>query len=273
MTDNPDPTSDLFGMVDSLASIEGGPGEDGLAFAAAYMAEGEMDFSILARFQSPEQVARREQRAAWRRANDWAGLSHYRNANTERQGQAAKVVFIGDSITEMWAVAEPDLFRDGVINRGVSGQTSPQILLRFMADVIALKPRAVHLMCGVNDVAGNTGPTTADDYRNNILAMLDLARAHGVSVILGSLTPVGDMPWAPQIRNARERVAELNAWLAEVAQTQGLIFVDYFSALAADDRGMRADFTRDGVHPGRSGYAAMRPLTEAALQRALAGGV
>lgn len=270
MADSPDPTSDLAGMVDSLASIEGGPGEDGLAFARAYMAGGEMDVSVLAHFQSPEQVALREQRAAWRRANDWAGLSHYRNANAAPGGQPAKVVFIGDSITEMWGVAQPDLFSDGVINRGVSGQTSPQILLRFMADVVALKPRVVHLMCGVNDVAGNTGPTTAEDYRNNVLAMLDLAQAHGVTVVLGGLTPVGDMPWAPQIRNARERVAELNAWLTGLAEARGLTFIDYFSALAAEDRSMRADFTRDGVHPGRTGYAAMRPLTDAALAKALA---
>src|SRR5690606_2994033 len=123
---------------------------------------------------------------------------------------------------------QPDLFSDGVVNRGVSGQTSPQILLRFMADVIALRPRAVHLMCGVNDVAGNTGPTTVDDYKNNILAMLDLASVHGMSVIVGSLTPVGDMPWAPHIGNARERVAEINSWLSNLAEARGLMFVDYF---------------------------------------------
>ncbi len=269
MVDDLKPMSDLVGMVDSLASIEGGPGEDGLAFARAYMADGEMDLSALARFQSPEQVARREARAVWRKANDWAGLSHYRNANAALAGAATQVVFIGDSITEMWAVAQPNLFNDGVVNRGVSGQTSPQILLRFMADVVALRPRVVHLMCGVNDVAGNTGPTTVEDYQNNMRAMLDLARVHGVTVILGGLTPVGDMPWAPQILNAREKVAELNAWLKDLAAGRGLIFVDYFRVLALEGRTMPPAFTRDGVHPGRAGYAAMRPLTDAALAEAL----
>lgn len=269
MAEDAERMADLVGMVDSLASIEGGPGEDGLAFARAYMADGEMDLAALARFQSPEQIVRREARAAWRKANDWAALSHYRNANAALAGTATRVVFIGDSITEMWAVAQPDLFNDGVVNRGVSGQTSPQVLLRFMADVVALRPRVVHLMCGVNDVAGNTGPTTAEDYKNNMRAMLDLAQIHQLTVVLGGLTPVGDMPWAPRILNARERVAELNGWLAALADERDLIFVDYFRALALEGRTMPPEFTRDGVHPGRAGYAAMRPLTDAALAEAL----
>lgn len=256
-------------MVDSLLDQEGGAAEDALAFARAYMAEGEMDPQVIARIRDPEQVALRAERAAALRERDWAALGHYRRANAALQGQPVEAVFLGDSITEMWGVAQPDLFTGGLVNRGISGQTSPQMLVRFMTDVIALKPRAVHLMCGINDVAGNTGPTTPQDYRNNILAMLDLAQAHGVRAILASLTPITGLTWAPEVQRPRERVAELNAWLAETAARRGLIHADYVPALADETGAPRPEFTRDGVHPRAAGYCAMRPVAEAALARAL----
>ncbi|NQE64436.1 GDSL-type esterase/lipase family protein [Caulobacter sp. RHG1] len=253
------------GMVDHLPGY-GGASADELAFARAYLADGEMDPAVLAMLGDAERIAARDQIKAQRRADDFAALGHYRDANAALGGQAADVVFIGDSITEMWAIAQPDLFANGIVGRGVSGQTSAQILLRFMPDVVALKPRAVHLMCGVNDVAGNTGPTTPEDYRHNIQAMADLARAHDITVILGSLTPVTALPWAPEVRDPRGRVPALNAWLSDFARENGLTFVDYFAALADADGALRADLTRDGVHPQTRGYHLMRPLAEAAMR-------
>lgn len=256
-------------MVDSLLDQEGGPAEDALMFAQAYMAEGEMDPRVIARIRDPEQVALRAERATELRKRDWAALSHYRRANADLAGQPVEAVFLGDSITEMWGVAQPDLFTGGVVNRGISGQTSPQMLVRFMPDVIALKPRAVHILCGVNDVAGNTGPTTPQDYRNNILAMLDLAQAHGVTVILASLAPIIGLVWTPEVQRPRERVAELNAWIAGTVAARGLVPADYVSVLADENGALRPEFTRDGVHPHSAGYRAMRPVADAALQKAL----
>ena len=227
-----------------------------------------MDPALLARVRDPELIAERARAAELQRATDWPALGPYRRANAEVTGPV-DVVLIGDSITEMWRIAQPDLFSGGVHNRGISGQTSPQILIRFMPDVVALKPRAVHLMCGVNDIAGNTGATTPRDYRNNILAMLDLAKAHGIAVILCSLTPFRTLSWAPEAEDAGPRVAELNRWLKAVSVERGLVHADYFPVLADSDGAMRAEFTRDGVHPGALGYQAMRPVADAAIAEAL----
>ena len=254
----------MKGMVDDLPGY-GAASDDELAFARAYLADGEMDPAVMAMLANPARIAERDRIKAQRRADDFAALGHYRDANAALAGQPVDVVFIGDSITEMWPIAHPDLFTNGVVGRGVSGQTSTQILLRFMADVVALKPRAVHLMCGVNDVAGNTGPSTPQDYQNNVQAMVDLARAHGISVILGSLTPVTGFPWAPEVRDPRGRVIALNTWLSACARENGLTFVDYFAVLADAKNGLRADLARDGIHPQARGYDLMRPLAEAAL--------
>jgi lysophospholipase L1-like esterase len=253
-------------MVDRLSGYGGASAEE-LAFARAYLAEGEMDPAVLSMLGDVDRVAERERLKAQRKADDWPALGHYREANAALSGQAVDVVFIGDSITEMWAVAQPDLFADGVVCRGISGQTSAQMLLRFMADVVALRPRLVHLMCGVNDVAGNTGPTTPDDFRNNVRAMVQLAVANGINVALGSLTPVTGLPWAPEVQDPRGRVPELNAWLQAFATEQGLDFADYFSVLADPEDALSADLTRDGVHPQIRGYDLMRPVAEAAIAR------
>lgn len=257
------------GMVDWLDSRGFGPSPDELAFVAAYLSPEEMDMAaLMARF-SPEALAAREQRKADRRGRDWPALSQYRDANAALADQAVDIVFIGDSITEFWGYAQPNLFVDGVVNRGISGQTSPQILLRFMADVVALKPRAVHLMCGVNDIAGNTGPTTLTDYRNNILAITALARAHDIRVILASLTPVSP-EWRPAgVVAPGARVRQLNSWLAGVASDQNLIFADYASVLADEAGDLRPIYHRDGLHPGAGGYAAMRPVVEKAIHQAM----
>jgi lysophospholipase L1-like esterase len=260
-----------IGMVDRLGSAGFGPGEDELAFARAYLGEGEMDPAVLAMLGNPERAARNERRKAWRAERDWAAVSQYRDDNAALAGTSVEVVFLGDSLTEMWGVAKPELFESAYVNRGISGQTSPQILLRFMADVVALRPRVVHLMCGTNDIAGNTGPTTPQDFRNNVLAMADLAAANGISVILGSLPPFAALTWNPALGDLRARVRALNDWQRALAAERGLVFADYHAALPDAEGRMRAGFTRDGVHPTRRGYGAMEPVLTESLRLAGAG--
>ena len=258
------------GMVDRLDSRGFGPGADDLAFAEAYLASGDLAPEWAGRLSDPERRAAREALASERKTRDWPAVSQYRDANAALAGQDVDVVFIGDSITEFWGVADPDLFSGRIVNRGISGQTSPQILLRFMADVIALRPRAVHILCGGNDMAGNTGPSTVEDYKNNILAMLTLAEANGIKVILGALTPFNIVSWNPAVGDLRERTSELNAWQRTLVAGRGLVRADYFAALANGDQHLRPEFHRDGVHPTRAGYDVMRPVAEAAIREALA---
>jgi lysophospholipase L1-like esterase len=200
---------------------------------------------------------------------DWANLGRYRGANAALRGAPQRLVFLGDSITEMWADADPALFAPGIVNRGIGGQTSPQMLLRFMADVVRLQPRAVHLMAGTNDIAGNTGPITIADYQNNILAMIALARTHGLRVIIASIPPMRTVPWRSEVENPAARVIELNRWLSTLAGEQRLIYADYHAVLAAPDGGLHAAFTSDGVHLTDAGYAALRPAVGAAIAMAL----
>jgi lysophospholipase L1-like esterase len=260
----------IVGMVDRLDSSGSGPTESEIAFVKAYLAEGPMDMALLAQATDPQRMAEREARVAALRAQDWPNLGQYRDANAAVT-TPTKAVFIGDSYTEFWQAADPDLFTNGIIGRGISGQTSPQILLRFMADVVALKPRCVHILAGGNDIAGNTGPSTPQDYQNNMLAMITLAQAHGIRIILGGLTVIKAFPWAPGVDPAG-RVCELDAWIRATAKARGLIYADYPSVLADVGQPIRSEYTRDGVHATAKGYAAMRPVAEAALARALAGG-
>lgn len=202
------------------------------------------------------------------RARDWPDLCHYRKANAALAGQATKVVFLGDSITEFWVANAPGLFTQGTVGRGISGQTSPQLLLRLYSDVVALHPRVMHLMVGTNDIAGNTGPATLQDVKNNLLAMLDLAAAHRITVVLAAIPPSKNLYWIAF--DPRPRIRELNDWLRALASARKLVFVDYGAVLADEEGGMRAELSADGVHPSRQGYDRMRPLAEAAIARALA---
>ena len=215
-------------------------------------------------------AAQREQAAL-----DWANLCRYRVAN-EAAIEAAKgalrpqVVYLGDSITENWQLADPGLFSASVLDRGISGQTSPQILLRFYQDVVSLNPRVLHLMAGTNDIAGNTGPSAPGDFEHNISAMLDLAAAHQIRVVLAAIPPSRNLGWSGI--DPRAQIARLNAWLAAEAKRRGLVYVDYAGVLATADGGMDEAWSNDGVHPNRAGYARMRPLAESAIQRALKEG-
>jgi lysophospholipase L1-like esterase len=199
-------------------------------------------------------------------AQDWPALCRYRAANQSTLAESAfpRLVFMGDSITENWTLADPQFFEGGIVNRGISGQTTPQMLVRFRADVIALKPAMVHILAGTNDVAGNTGPTRPQDFKDNIMSMAELARAHGIRVILGSIPPTSAFSWRPQL-NPVPRILEFNAWLREYAAQNGFDYIDYYTPLAGPLGELRAELGNDGVHPNRAGYRLMRDLVEKKL--------
>lgn len=224
-----------------------------------------IDFAALGSSDAMQQLRRDEEA---RSLTDWANLGRYRAQNEAvRAGTAPDAVFIGASIVENWAQADPGFFEGGRVNRGIGGQTSAQVLVRFAADVVRLRPRVVHLLIGTNDVAGNAGPVSDDDFQNNVTSMVDIATAHRIAVILASITPAVRIPWQPQTDPA-PTIARWNSWLSELAAQRGLVFADYVPVLADADGGMRADLTNDGVHPHRRGYELMRPLAERALREA-----
>jgi lysophospholipase L1-like esterase len=203
-----------------------------------------------------------------RAAKDWPNLCRYKAANAAITGPV-RVVFMGDSITQAWAAADRDLFSDGVVGRGISSQSTPQMVLRFYSDVIALKPQVVHIMTGTNDAAGNTGPSTVRDYTYNIMTMVELAQAHGIKVVLASIPPAAAFWWSPTHRPA-ETIVGLNAWLKNYAAEKGLVYVDYHAVLSEPDGSFKKALANDGVHPNAAGYALMRPLAEQAIAAALA---
>ena len=177
---------------------------------------------------------------------------------------------MGDSITDNWIDADPSLFTDGLVDRGISGQTTPQMLVRFREDVIALKPKAVHIMAGTNDIAGNTGAATMATVQGNIETMAELAQAHGIRVILASVPPAAAFKWSPDKRPVPQ-IRALNEWLRGYARRRGFSYVDYYAALATPEGAMKPGLASDGVHPTPAGYAVMRPLALAAVRRAATG--
>jgi lysophospholipase L1-like esterase len=180
-----------------------------------------------------------------------------------------RVVFMGDSITEGWHFDSPEGFPGkGYINRGISGQTSPQILVRFRQDVIDLQPRVVVILAGTNDIAGNTGPMTLEQTEENLEDMADLASANHIRVVLCSVLPAYDFPWAPGLQPAR-KIDSLNEWIKNYAAEKGYVYVDYHSALKDVRDGLPANLSHDGVHPNAAGYAIMAPLAQAGIEKAL----
>jgi lysophospholipase L1-like esterase len=198
---------------------------------------------------------------------DWAWLAHYREDNAKLLAGGAKVdaVFLGDSITEGWARTDPDFFSKGNVGRGISAQTTPQLLVRMYSDVIALKPRVVHIMAGTNDIAHNTGPMTAQESRNNLMAMCDIAKAHKIRIVLGSVPPASKYWWRPHAQPKAEAVA-LNEWMRGYAKSIGAKYADYAAVLTDAQGNVKTEFAKDEVHPSKEGYAAMRPIAEAALK-------
>ena len=206
---------------------------------------------------------------------DWAELARYRDANVQlgapRAGEQ-RVVFMGNSITDAWAQYFDSMFPGKpYVGRGISGQTTPQMLVRFRQDVIALKPAVVVILAGTNDIAGNTGPSTLEMIEDNLASMTELAQANGIRVVLSSVLPVFDYPWKPGLEPAPKIVA-LNAWIRNYATAHGAIYLDYYTAVADERGGMRSNLSTDGVHPNEAGYRVMAPLAEQAIARALRSG-
>ena len=195
--------------------------------------------------------------------NDWANLAHYQDANARLKNRSEtknRVVFMGNSITERWSVHSPEFFKEPTrINRGIGGQTTPQMLLRFRQDVIELNPKVVVLLAGTNDIAGNTGPATNDMVLNNIFSMVELAEANNIKVILCSVLPVNKYPWSPELQPA-QRVISLNKSLKLYAKKKMISYVDYFSSMADDKNGLPVKYAADGVHPNKEGYKIMESL-------------
>jgi lysophospholipase L1-like esterase len=203
---------------------------------------------------------------------DWPNLGRFRDENTKLglpSSNEKRVVFMGNSIMQGWINMCPEFFAGRpYINRGISGQTTPQMLVRFRADVINLKPKVVVILAGTNDIAGNTGPSTVEMIEDNLASMSDLARSNGIIVILSSILPAYDYPWKPGLK-PYAKILIVNQWIREYAAKNKIIFLDYYSAMADNRPGLKADYTYDGVHPNKIGYGIMAPLTEQAISLAL----
>jgi len=219
--------------------------------------------------KTPEQLPA-GQWGAYMLAHDFGQLCQYRAQNAEliKAGHKTRVVFMGDSITEFWGKQDPGFFSNGKLDRGISGQTTAQMLLRFRQDVIELQPQAVHIMAATNDVAGNTGPATLAQVEGNIASMAELAKAHGIRVILASVPPAGKFPWRPQLQPVPV-IRALNRWIEDYAARNGFTYVDYGAAMATPEGAMKPGLAGDGVHPTLKGYQLMEPLADAAIQKAL----
>jgi lysophospholipase L1-like esterase len=207
---------------------------------------------------------------------DWPGLGRYRAEDSALAPVGAdeqRVVFYGDSITDAWG-RRPNTgeFFPGkpYVNRGISGQTTPQMVVRFRQDVINLRPAAVVILAGTNDVAGNTGPMTPEMTEDNFRSMVDLAKANGIRVIVASITPAVDYPWKKGMAPAG-KIKALNNWLQGYCVNHSVTYLDYYSAMADEDGGMRPGISFDGVHPNAKGYAIMGPLAQAAIDKTLGG--
>lgn len=220
---------------------------------------------------------------------DWNQLGRYHAANENLKKQPAepgRVVFLGDSITDMWKL-EQSFPSKPYVNRGISGQTTAQMLVRMYPDVIDLKPATVVILAGTNDIARNTGPETATMVEENLMAMTELAQKHGIRVILCSLTPISDYADAPasadnapapgavvpkliqSVRRPPAQILELNAWMKKYAASVGAVYADYFSAVVDASGMFKEGLSGDGLHPNKEGYALMAPVAEAAIEKAL----
>ncbi len=203
--------------------------------------------------------------AAAAKKDPW-GLCHYRDANKAQIAKGrVKVVFLGDSITEGWLKAQPNPFNHQVINRGIAGQGSGQLLLRFREDVLKLRPQVVHLLVGVNDINSNMGIAMT---LSNIQSMVELAQANKIKVILGSLTPTSSIWLLPKLQ-PQPYVLQLNTQLKAMARNHKIIWVDYYSPMANAEGGLPAELSNDGLHPNNNGYAVMNKLAERAITKAL----
>lgn len=202
---------------------------------------------------------------------DFGMVGYYADENAAVLSSKLPVdlVFMGDSITEGWKDKRPGFFSKGRLDRGISGQTTSQMVLRMMSDVVALRPRAVHIMGGTNDIAGNTGPMTPQMSENNARAMTDIAQRHGIKVLIASVPPAASFPWAPKIQS-RPAILELNLRLKRMAQATGATWVNYHRVLDDGTNAMKPGLSVDGVHPTEAGYDAMQKFVEPLIAKVLA---
>lgn len=205
-------------------------------------------------------------------AQDWANLKKYEAHNDSIKklpADDARVVFMGNSITEGWQYQLPEFFANThYVDRGISGQTTPQMLIRFRPDVVDLNPKVVVILAGINDIAHNTGPMTVEETFNNIQSMVEIAQANDINVVLCTLVPSNTLGWRPEI-NPVEPVAKLNKLIKAYAKKNKITLVDYFSAMVDKEQGLDKKYTDDGVHPTPAGYKVMVPLVEKGIKKAL----
>ncbi|MEO8820458.1 MAG: SGNH/GDSL hydrolase family protein [Ginsengibacter sp.] len=204
--------------------------------------------------------------------NDWPNLRRYRNENVKAGLPSAnenRVVFMGNSITDAWINASPDFFaKNPYLDRGISGQTTPQMLIRFRQDVIDLKPKVVIILAGINDISGNTGPSSLEMIENNFASMAQLAKANKIKVVLCSVLPAYDIPWKAGVEPI-QKIIDLNKWIKNYAAKNNFVYVDYYGAMADERKGLPATLSKDGVHPTEAGYKIMEPLAVKGIEKAL----
>ena len=211
---------------------------------------------------------------AWSQTvTDWPNLARYHDANATLAPASSsenRVVFLGDSITDAWGRQHGQFFPGKpYVNRGISGQTTPQMLIRFRPDVIALKPKVVVFLAGTNDIAGNTGPMTLEAIEDNLASMAELSQANNIKVVLSSVLPVSDYIKPQTERRPPAKVVALNAWIKDYAAKNGFVYLDYYSAMTDEKEMFRKELTYDGLHPNDAGYEVMEPLAEKAIAAAL----
>lgn len=233
--------------------------------------QGEKQTPVIRQKPTPEQMEEYRKIMDERLRNDWAFFKRYADENASLPAVAPgekRVVFMGNSITESWKTIDSDFFtrNKSFVGRGISGQTTPQMLVRFRDDVINLNPSAVVILAGTNDIAGNTGPTTVEKIFGNIVSMAELAKANKIKVILCSVLPVYEYSWSPGLEPAG-KIIKLNALLQGYCKENKLVYVDFHSALADEKMGMKAEYSPDGVHPNLEGYKVMDKLVEEAIVR------
>lgn len=234
--------------------------------------------SLSARAQQTEEQKKAEAWANFQKVveerihNDWAWIKRYDDDNGKLPAPARgekRVVFMGNSITEGWINTDPDFFKGkAYVNRGIGGQTTPQMLVRFREDVINLKPTVVVILAGINDIAGNTGPSKIENVAGNIFSMAELAKAAHIKVILSSVLPAAAFPWNPKV-NPIQSIIQLNAMLKAYAEQNKLGYIDYYTPMINEEKGLKKELCTDGVHPNMAGYKVMEPLAEAVIKKVL----
>jgi lysophospholipase L1-like esterase len=251
-----------------------------VVLSAAYAACGAQTTPVVpaAPVQAPAAAApanvEKELASAQAKLADWPALGRYAAENAALAAPAAdeqRVVFYGDSITDAWGhrpSAWPFFPGKPYLDRGISGQTTPQMVVRFHQDVVNLHPRVVVILAGINDVAGNTGPMTPEMTEDNLRAMVEMAKANGIKVVMTSILPAGDFPWKRGMEPAG-KVRALNQWLQGYSKDQGIVYVDYYTPMADESGAMKPGLSSDGVHPTAAGYAIMAPLAESGIAKAL----